>query len=111
LSGIIVRFLRDNNISVYWILEEHPGISDEEVLNIAREQRSILVTEDKDFGEWIFAHRENGVTIIFVRYEKEDLVTIKAYLLNLIEEFSAVQESEQFEFITVNKNKVRRRKL
>jgi hypothetical protein len=34
--------------------------------------KQILLTEDKDFGEWVFAHKVSGLTIILLRYSKEE---------------------------------------
>jgi predicted nuclease of predicted toxin-antitoxin system len=36
------------------VAEMEPGIADEEILQKANEQRSLLVTADKDFGEMVF---------------------------------------------------------
>jgi predicted nuclease of predicted toxin-antitoxin system len=43
--------LRAAGFQVEWILEDHSGISDEEVIHIAKSNNQILLTEDKDFGE------------------------------------------------------------
>ncbi len=50
-------------------MKEYQGISDKEVLNLAREFNAILITEDSDFGEWVFAHREKITGVIFLRYK------------------------------------------
>lgn len=64
LNGKIVAGLRKQNIEVTWILEEAPGISDKAVIEYAKTRSQILITEDKDFGEWVFAHNVEGVTTI-----------------------------------------------
>jgi hypothetical protein len=46
------------------VREESPGISDRDVLSRAVEMNRILLTEDSDFGEWIFAHGELGGSYI-----------------------------------------------
>lgn len=38
-------------------LERNPRATDEELLALAMEERRILVTEDKDFGELVFVRR------------------------------------------------------
>ena len=58
----------DENVEEYWIKlisqngypfisirNSHSGISDIDVINIAKEHRGIILTEDKDFGELVFA--------------------------------------------------------
>ena len=37
--------------------DEHAGATDEALLALAYEERRVLVTEDKDFGELVFMHR------------------------------------------------------
>ena len=68
LNGNIVKELRKLGIEVDWILEVSPGIKDEQVIKRAKEHKKILITEDKDFGEWVFAHKIKGLSIIFLRY-------------------------------------------
>ncbi|GAB6184301.1 DUF5615 family PIN-like protein [Thermodesulfovibrio hydrogeniphilus] len=45
-------------IEVISIVKNYRGISDKEVLNLAKKFNAVLITEDKDFGEWIFAHKK-----------------------------------------------------
>jgi predicted nuclease of predicted toxin-antitoxin system len=111
LNGKIVAKLRKQNIDVTWILEEAPGISDKEVIEYAKSRSQILITEDKDFGEWVFAHNVEGVTIIFLRYEKSDFEQVMNFLSSLISSLSQSAVTDQHEFITINKNKVRRRSI
>ncbi|MCD6276710.1 DUF5615 family PIN-like protein [candidate division WOR-3 bacterium] len=54
----IVGYLRDNGFNVYPIIEKNRGCSDDEVLSIVKERKGMLLTEDKDFGEWVYVHRE-----------------------------------------------------
>jgi predicted nuclease of predicted toxin-antitoxin system len=50
----IVLQLRTEGHSVWYVAEMEPSISDDLVLQRANEQHSILVTEDKDFGELVY---------------------------------------------------------
>jgi len=50
----IVQFLRAEGLDVLAIAEQHPSISDEDVLQIAVKRNAVLLTEDKDFGELVF---------------------------------------------------------
>ena len=97
LNGKIVAGLRKQNIEVTWILEE------------AKSSSQILITEDKDFGEWVFAHKVEEVTIVFLRYEKDDYAKVFDFLSKLIKSLLKAGKSSKHEFITINKNKVRRR--
>jgi len=48
--------LRQQGHDVTWIREDAPGSSDPEVLELAQQQGRVVVTFDKDFGEFAF-HR------------------------------------------------------
>lgn len=50
----IVDLLRLSGFDVHYILETHPGAEDEKVLQIANDEKRILITQDKDFGELVY---------------------------------------------------------
>lgn len=50
----------------------------------------------------------SGLTIIFLRYDKEDYDTILSFLQSALK---TIETDGKNEFITINKNKVRRRKI
>jgi predicted nuclease of predicted toxin-antitoxin system len=54
VDGPVVEQLRQDGHEVLYVAEMEPGIADEEILQIANEQRSLRVTTDKDFGEMVF---------------------------------------------------------
>mgnify|MGYP000677340752 CR=1 FL=1 len=49
------------------------------------------------------------VTIVFLRYEKDDYAKVFDFLSKLIKSLLKAGKSSKHEFITINKNKVRRR--
>jgi predicted nuclease of predicted toxin-antitoxin system len=51
--GLVIE-LRHKGFTVLSVSENFPGISDEEVLKIAVNHQSLIITEDKDFGELTF---------------------------------------------------------
>ncbi len=64
----IVRSLRAANCDLKAVAEEMPGESDFVVLQRAINENRLLLTEDKDFGEWVFAHGSVIPGVIFFRY-------------------------------------------
>jgi len=108
LNGNLVRGLREEGHQVEWIKETNIGMDDEDIIALARQNSQVLITEDKDFGEWIFAHQLSGLTIIFLRYDKEDYDTILSFLKSAL---NTIETKGKNEFITINKNKVRRRRI
>jgi predicted nuclease of predicted toxin-antitoxin system len=61
----VVRSLRSAGYNVVAVSESLPSAPDIKILRAAVEDNRILITEDSDFGEWIFAHKEkmNGGNI------------------------------------------------
>ena len=93
-----MQSLRERGHTVEHIGEIKPGISDQEVLSIARNQRAILITADKDFGQLLFLHGQAAVGVLFLRlsgvpaHEKERIVldVIETYGSQLAGAFSVV---------------------
>jgi predicted nuclease of predicted toxin-antitoxin system len=54
LDRQIVERLRQDGYTVWYIPEMEPGISDDEVLDLANQEGALLLTSDKDFGELVF---------------------------------------------------------
>jgi predicted nuclease of predicted toxin-antitoxin system len=44
-----------------------PGLPDREVFTIAQRESRILITDDRDFGELVFRHRQIHTGIIYLR--------------------------------------------
>jgi predicted nuclease of predicted toxin-antitoxin system len=63
----IISTLRQKGIVVISILENYPGIKDTEVLKLAHDQRYLLITEDKDFGELTFRLKLKHDGIMLIR--------------------------------------------
>lgn len=64
----IVRGLRSIGFDVMAVVEDMPGIQDSAVLKAAADENRILLTEDKDFGEWVFAHKSVTSGVVLIRY-------------------------------------------
>ncbi|MGD8649759.1 MAG: DUF5615 family PIN-like protein [Desulfobacterales bacterium] len=65
---LIVRKLRSAEYDVLSVAESFPSASDQQVLEHAINEARILLTEDKDFGEWVFAHGEKIESVILIRF-------------------------------------------
>lgn len=82
VDAAIVNRLRENGYDVFAIAEQCPGIEDEEVLKIAHSTKSILITQDKDFGELIYRMGKAHEGVILLRLP--GLNTLQKADLNLI---------------------------
>jgi predicted nuclease of predicted toxin-antitoxin system len=63
----IVERLRQDGHPVTCVTELGPGMTDDEVLNLANREAALLLTADKDFGEMIFRQRLHTHGIVLVR--------------------------------------------
>jgi len=54
----IIYSLRNSALDVKWILEYNPFLADEEILKISYNEKRILLTNDKDFGELVFKEKK-----------------------------------------------------
>ena len=81
-----VRVLRAAGHDVMAVAEAAPGAPDEKVIALAHKQRRILITEDKDFGQLVFAAAASTSGVIYVRYPMLHRSALSAELLRLMEE-------------------------
>jgi predicted nuclease of predicted toxin-antitoxin system len=83
---IIVRTLRESGYDVLSAAETNPGSSDYQVIQLATDTKRILLTEDKDFGEWVFAHGEQVQGVILIRFPAKALSTLPEEILVLADD-------------------------
>ncbi len=108
LDLIVISALQSNNIEVYSIFELDRGLKDKEIIELSKNPPRIILTEDKDFGEWVFAHEEREISVILLRFNYADIHKIASILVNLIK----VKGKDLFgKFTTITVNKVRIRKI
>ena len=82
----LVRGLRSAGHDVTAIAEIIPGTVDLKVLEKAAQENRILLTEDKDFGEWVFAHGKSTAGILLVRYPANIRITMTQAIVDLVSE-------------------------
>lgn len=102
----IVAALIEDGFDLYAVVRECPGISDKRVLEHASERNALLLTEDSDFGEWIFAHGQKGVSVLYLRYahhELHEIIRALRMVLNNYEKGAV----ERFTVITPKKIRMR----
>lgn len=82
-----------------------PGLPDEDVLAIARQERRILIVADRDFGELIFEHGLAHAGIIFFRLPGAKLQTKIEQLNAVLTQYA--DELEHTEFLVVTPGQIR----
>ena len=104
----IVESLREKGVDVLSVYETYRGATDKQIIELSKNPPRIILTEDKDFGEWVFAHGADSISVIFLRYTYPEMLTISEILVNLI-----VQKEPELlgMFVTITKDKIRYRTI
>lgn len=69
VDGHVIERLRAEGHDIIAIVKQYPSIPDHDVLVISNEERALLITEDKDFGELVFHKKRSHFGILLVRLE------------------------------------------
>lgn len=107
VHGFIIKTLREAGFEVISVGETASGIKDENVIQLALQYDYLLLTEDKDFGEWVFAHHVKDLSVLFLRYSFNEFQEIAHTVVNLLK----TQTLERPFFATITPQKIRVRKL
>jgi predicted nuclease of predicted toxin-antitoxin system len=106
-SGL-VEFLRSTGHQVDYIQELLPGVTDIEVLLKAKNDKRILLTEDKDFGELVFRLKKPAYGIILLRFHPVEKDKKYRRLQQLVSRYSSKLPGN---LIVVDTKKIRFRPL
>ena len=63
----IVARLRQDGHTVLSMVDLDPGVDDESVLRLANQNRALLLTADKDFGELVFRMGSIHTGVVLIR--------------------------------------------
>lgn len=66
------------------VVETFRGIDDEQVIEKATSDRRILITEDKDFGQLVYAGAQQSSGVIFIRFPATARASLVRAILNLV---------------------------
>lgn len=68
-AGPVIRALREAGHDVVAIAEVAAGATDEDVLARAIDEKRLLITEDRDFGELVYAAGRSSAGVILIRFD------------------------------------------
>lgn len=108
VDQVLIDQIGSENYKLFSIREQQPGISDREVIKIAKSKKGLVITEDKDFGELVFSHNIRDCSVIFLRYDKSDYDQIKKNIIIVLKSYYL---NPGHFFITITKKKIRIRKI
>jgi predicted nuclease of predicted toxin-antitoxin system len=64
----VVRALRENGYDVLAVCEVAKRLEDSDVIELSAREDRILITEDKDFGQLVYAHGRGSRGVVLIRY-------------------------------------------
>ncbi len=103
-----IELLKKEKCIIISISELYRGLKDSEVINIAKKEKAIIVTRDKDFGEWVYSFKEKDVGIILLRYYINEINEINNNLIKIIKEYKNELHKK---FTVITNKKVRLRNI
>ena len=100
----IVRALRAAGHDVKAIIEVAPGSEDADVIDIAVQEERTFITEDRDFGQIVYATSKMALGVILVRYPTGARDRLPATLVDFV-----ASHSEQLSgrFVVVQPGRIR----
>jgi predicted nuclease of predicted toxin-antitoxin system len=103
----VVRALREAGHDVTSVRDTMRGATDQWVLDAALRERRLLVTEDKDFGELVFAGGAAALGVLLLRYP----IAARSRVARRVVDFVTVRAAEldgSFVVIEPSRSRVRR---
>ena len=67
----VVSSLHNSGFNIKSVLQIRPGIPDAQILSLANQEKRILITSDKDFGELVYSGKLAHHGIILLRLKKD----------------------------------------
>jgi len=108
-TGIqIAQFLKDIGYDADYPAKNIRRFSDLEVLTRAKKEKRIIITNDKDFGDYIFYQKLNTYGIILLRLQDESVENKLKVLKTLLTKFPKKLKGN---FVTVTEERIRIRKI
>jgi uncharacterized protein (DUF433 family)/predicted nuclease of predicted toxin-antitoxin system len=104
----VVRALRDQGHDVLAICEFAKRMEDSEVIDLSSREDRILITEDKDFGQLVYAHGHGSRGLILIRYPAMARARLGVEAVSLIEQ---KQSALPGSFVVLEPGRVRIRRL
>lgn len=108
----IIDFFKNNEWDVKWVSDFSPKMDDEALIKLAKAEKRILLTNDKDFGELVFLQKKlsHGIILLRVKGQETDLKVklIKRVMKEYSEKLSGhfvVVTKEKFRFIPLEARK------
>jgi len=108
ISRLIFEFLCEEGHDCVHAERVRAGMADDALLRLAVDQRRVVITADKDFGELVFRRMMPAIGVILLRFR----VPTEAERLKLFHKhWPAVERNAEGHFVVVTNRRVRRTPL
>ena len=84
----VASWLRDQNHEVFSVFDEARGIDDDDIIQKAVDEKRILITNDKDFGDKVYRDGRLHRGVILLRLEDERAASKIHVLSHLLDTYS-----------------------
>ena len=84
----VASWLQDHNHHVFSVFDEAMGMDDDEIIRKALNERWILITNDKDFGQKVYRDGRLHRGVILLRLEDERPASKIQVLSRVLESYS-----------------------
>jgi predicted nuclease of predicted toxin-antitoxin system len=101
---VVVRALRVAGYDVLAIAEQASGTSDRDVIQLALDDGRVLLTEDKDFGQLVFAAFAGSRGVILIRFPSDARTLLASVVVRVVEVYATRLSSA---FVTLSPGRVR----
>lgn len=100
----VAEWLRKQEYEVFSVYDEARDLDDETILQKTFAENSILITNDKDFGEKIYRERRSRRRVILLRLDDERAAAKIEVLRRLLQDYGARLPNQ---FVVATETKVR----
>jgi predicted nuclease of predicted toxin-antitoxin system len=83
-DGAVIRAMRDAGHDVSVVRDTMRGATDRSILDAALRERRLLLTEDKDFGELVFAQGAASLGVLLLRYPQAARSRLASKVVGLV---------------------------
>jgi predicted nuclease of predicted toxin-antitoxin system len=84
----VVRALRAAGHDVKAVIELAPGAADSAIFEMAEREERIFVTEDRDFGQLVYAGPTAAAGVILLRYPSTARARLPAIVVDVVTEYA-----------------------
>jgi predicted nuclease of predicted toxin-antitoxin system len=101
---VVVRALRAAGHDVLAVAEQAAGTPDREVIQLALDDGRVLLTEDKDFGQLVFAAFAGSRGVILIRFPSDARTLLASVIVRVVDTYATQLSSA---FVTLSPGRVR----